>query len=216
MDFEPESVEPRIGRLAEYEIRSKLKEELRFLHWYEPDALIIEELGICEGQARVDIAVLNGSIHGYEIKSPDDSLARLPQQIEFYGFTFDTVTLVYSGRRDEVVAKHIPEWWGMCRAERIEDKCQLLTVRPAVDNPGQHPYHLAQLLWREEVLLILEERELADGIRSKPRTVLWRRLADNIPLPDLKEVVREKLKSRVGWRQHPACSEHAALGCRAL
>lgn len=189
------------GRLAEYEIRHSLTRELAVHHAYEPDALIIEELGVCEGRARIDVAVLNGSIHGYEIKSPDDTLARLPQQIEWYGLTFDKVTIVYSGRKDSSVAEQIPEWWGMCRAELIAGNCELLTIRSAAPNPSQHPFHVSQLLWRDEVLLILEQRELADGIRSKPREVLWRRLSESLPLEDLKEVVRSTLKGRVGWRE---------------
>ena len=31
--------------------------------------LLIHELGVCAGLARVDIALVNGSLHGFEIKS---------------------------------------------------------------------------------------------------------------------------------------------------
>ena len=34
-----------------------------------PGTLIVEELGLCEGAVRIDVAAINGSIHGYEIKS---------------------------------------------------------------------------------------------------------------------------------------------------
>ena len=41
-----------------------------------------------------DIAVINCSIHGYEIKSDLDTLMRLPQQLEFYAMTLQKLTLV--------------------------------------------------------------------------------------------------------------------------
>ena len=190
----------RTRRLTEYEIRRALSDQLEAVHADDPRALIVQELGVCEGRARIDVAVLNGAINGYEIKSPDDTLTRLPQQIEWYGCIFDSVSLVYSGRKDSTVASHIPEWWGMCRAEPEGDRCAIVTVRPAGENPGQSAYHLAQLLWREEALILLEEIGLAAGIRSKPRDVLWHRLADEIPMNELKDLVRGILKARVGWR----------------
>jgi hypothetical protein len=189
-----------MARLTEQEIRRELTSQLHGLHKDEPDTLVLQELGVCEGRARVDVAVLNGSIQGFEIKSPDDSLARLPQQSEWYGRVFDCVTLVYSGRKDSTVISNVPEWWGLCRAESVGGTCVLTEVRRAAQNPDQDPYHLAQLLWREESLVILEERELAKGIRSKPREVLWRRLSEALPIDELKELVRERLKARVGWR----------------
>jgi hypothetical protein len=187
-------------RLTEYEIRHTLTKQLKAAHRDEPDTLVIQELGVCEGRARVDIAVLNGTIHGYEIKSPDDTLARLPQQAQWYGLTFNTVTLVYSGREDAVVQSHIPDWWGMCRAERTSGACELIDVRQPLPNRGQDAYRLAQLLWREEVVELLEQRGLCKGIKSKTRDVLWRRLAESIPLYELNELVRGTLKGRVGWR----------------
>ena len=60
----------------------------------DPQTLIVEELGIRQGAARVDVAVVNGSLHGYEIKSARDTLERLPKQSELYSSVFDTITLV--------------------------------------------------------------------------------------------------------------------------
>jgi len=189
-----------MARLTEYDIRRKLTATLEAEHGNDDNTLVIQELGVCEGRARVDIAVLNGSIQGFEIKSPDDTLARLPKQIEWYGLTFDTVTIVYSGRKDSTVEKAIPNWWGMIRAASLGGACHLFNVRDAKPNPNQNPYHLAQLLWRDEVLIVLDQRELASGIRSKPRDVLWRRLAESVALDELKDIVRLTIKARVGWR----------------
>jgi hypothetical protein len=58
--------------------------------------LIVEEFG-CNA-ARADVAVINGSLHAFEIKSDSDSLERLPGQIEAYRGVFEYVTLI-CGRR---------------------------------------------------------------------------------------------------------------------
>jgi len=37
-----------------------------------PDAILIEELGLCQGLARIDLATVGGVLPGYEIKSNPD------------------------------------------------------------------------------------------------------------------------------------------------
>jgi hypothetical protein len=43
-------------------------------------SLVVEELGLNQGDARIDVAVVNGHLHGYEIKSDRDSLRRFHRQ----------------------------------------------------------------------------------------------------------------------------------------
>ena len=57
-------------------------------------------MGVWSGTVRIDVAVLNGEMCGYEIKSDRDTLERLPFQIEIYSKEFDKLTLVV-GRRHE-------------------------------------------------------------------------------------------------------------------
>ena len=40
----------------------------------DPDCLVVDEFSISLGASRADIAVINGVIHGYELKSEYDSL----------------------------------------------------------------------------------------------------------------------------------------------
>lgn len=63
--------------LCDADIRSVLRSRLSFQHAAEADTVVIEELGLCRGQVRVDVSVVNGLLHGYEIKSDRDSLRRL-------------------------------------------------------------------------------------------------------------------------------------------
>src|SRR3972149_9340893 len=75
-------------------IRSALKEDLRKRHAQDNKLRIIEELGVNHGTARIDIAVVNGIMHGYEIKSDQDTLQRLPEQMNIFNAVFNKVTLV--------------------------------------------------------------------------------------------------------------------------
>ncbi|WP_168198409.1 sce7726 family protein [Crassaminicella thermophila] len=54
----------------------------------DPTTKLIHEMDVCFGTSRIDIAVINGKIHGYEIKSEQDTLDRLPAQIESYNKIF--------------------------------------------------------------------------------------------------------------------------------
>ncbi len=61
--------------MREIDIRLALRAKLEKLHPGESDTLLGQELGLCQGFARVDLAVVNGTVHGYEIKSEQDTLA---------------------------------------------------------------------------------------------------------------------------------------------
>ena len=47
-----------------------------------PNTIVVDELGLSHAKARIDVAVINGCVHGYEIKSSLDTLNRLPAQLE--------------------------------------------------------------------------------------------------------------------------------------
>ena len=51
----------------------------------KPDTLVIDELGLAHASSRIDVAVINGCIHGYEIKSAKDTLDRLTPRSTFTG-----------------------------------------------------------------------------------------------------------------------------------
>lgn len=78
----------------DFMIRSTLQKKLTDEYCTDGDTIIVNELGICQGSARVDMAVVNGSLNGYEIKSDMDTLQRLPIQKEYYSQVFDNMVIV--------------------------------------------------------------------------------------------------------------------------
>ena len=181
-------------------IRFGLRADER-LHPRDPDTRIVEELGLCQGIARVDLAVVNGTIHGYEIKSERDTLARLPGQAEVYNRVLDHVTIVTALTHADDIRAFVPEWWGIWTVLDDQGEVRLEPLRDSARNPEVSAFALAQLLWRDEALQALADRGLAAGMRSKTRQSIWRRLAAELTLEDLGQVVRERIKSRnSAWR----------------
>lgn len=191
--------------MREIDIRRALLAKMQEMHRDESDTLIREEMGLCQGFARVDIAVVNGTIHGYEIKSEQDNLARLSGQAEIYNRALDFVTIVAARIHSDQIRQEqaVPSWWGIWNAARDGDLVRLETLREPSKNPHVDPYALAQLLWRDEALQALADNGLATGMRSKPREVLWRRLASELPIEELGRVVRDRLKHRSSSLRSP-------------
>ncbi|MBT2289492.1 sce7726 family protein [Paenibacillus albidus] len=190
-------------KTRDIDIRASLHSVLREEHKNEPDTLILDELGLCQGDARIDVAVVNGAINGYEIKSESDTLGRLPRQTDAYNRVFDTVTILTASRFIEGIEDIIPEWWGITKAEMDADGIvHFFPYRMPHQNPSIDPTALAQLLWREEALSVLKERGLQKGLLSKPRQLLWNALAEQLELRDLQDEVRKRLKARSRWRVH--------------
>lgn len=185
-------------------LRKFLEKKLETYCVQGSNAKIFEELGVQHGTARIDLAIVNGIMHGYEIKSDRDTLERLPEQIKEFGDVFDELTLVV-GKRYLYKAIHIlPDWWGIIVAKTdVDGQVILQSIREPEKNKEQVGLSIARLLWREEALHMLEERNKAEGLRHKSREFIYERLADEVDTETLMERVSALLVSREGWRSGP-------------
>jgi hypothetical protein len=182
-------------------IRCALKEELQSRHAQDKKVRIIDELGISHGSARIDIAVVNGIMHGYEIKSDQDTLQRLPEQMSIFNAVFDKVTLVVGKSHLYDAIKMIPDWWGIVVAKA--DTNGLVTfnvIREEGKNKDQDMVSIARLLWREEALKVLEESGEARGFYSKPCDSIYEKLSVTLDKNALSAKVRETIFFRPDWR----------------
>jgi hypothetical protein len=190
-----------LSGMRDADVRRVLRDQLTATHGADEGTLLVEELGLCRGSVRADLAVVNGILKGYEIKSERDTLARLGSQASVYSQVFDTVTLVVADRHLAAAEMLVPPWWGIVVASCQETSYVKLTVfREEVLNADVNAHVLVQLLWRDEVLALLGDLIPLKSFRSKPRSHLWQCLADAASLSTLKDAVRECLKSRIGWR----------------
>lgn len=185
------------------DVRAAVLRKVLADHIADPDVLVLEELGLEHGTCRVDIAVVNGSIHGYELKSDSDTLARLPQQIAVYSRALDKATLVVGERHLEHAATFLPEWWGIkVTHSGPRGAVHVSTERSARFNPDVSSFHAAHLLWRDEAVSILEAAGAIKKDLKGSRTQLYALLAQTLSLPQLRFEIRGALKRRTTWRRH--------------
>lgn len=157
-------------------------------------------MGICAGRRRIDVAVINGEISGWEIKSDEDTLTRLAGQVDAYGRVLDRATLVTTPRWEERARQRIPDWWGITVVEETPVAILVHERRQSRDNSRcLDPMSLVQLLWREEALDELRQRGQARGLSAKARHYIWERLAEIVFLDELRALVRVRLKARPAW-----------------
>ena len=194
-------------------IRKVLKCVLEEKHRKDPTVRIIDELGVNHGSARVDIAVVNGVLHGYEIKSDLDTLLRLPAQIEAYNAVFDKVTIVVGIQHIHEALELIPDWWGIGLVKQnSKGNLYLSNIRESDKNPKLDSVAIARLLWRNEALAILESIDAARGVRTKTRSVIYEKLATSLEQSALRKKVREALFFRPNWRVDQKLQINGGLG----
>lgn len=197
--------------MRDHEIRKILHTELLQDFHLDPESLVFDEFGLCTGSTRVDIVVVNGALHGFEIKSDQDTLSRLPTQIELYSRVLDFVTLVVSGSHYKLAVDIIPEWWGVIVITESNVHKPLANItRLATKNPSPDPFSISQLLWRQEALLVLEAHGMSKGLTNKSRKFLWKELTNRLPLDELQWIVRNAIKKRLGWRNPTPNRSHNA------
>jgi len=186
--------------MRDSDIRPVLLQSLHKMYENDSDTLIIEELGLCQGNSRIDVAVVNGVMHGYEIKSERDSLSRLPGQQAIYNKIFDYVTVISSSCHIPIIKQQIPDWWGIYEAITSENGLILKNIRPCKRNIKTEAKALVQLLWRDEALDILKKRNLHKGLSSKTREIIWSHIVKYLSINKIRLEVRKKFKIRKHWR----------------
>lgn len=187
--------------LADADIRPALRAWLHARYAGTPDTVVLDELGICRGQVRIDLAVVNGLVHGYEIKSDRDTLGRLAAQVDLYSRVLDRATLVLGESHLENALSAVPRWWGVIQVQRRRGRTRFIVQRRASPNPQRDPKALVEFLWREDALALLEQRGAASGVRSKTRLAMWERICDVCDVEQIAAAVRMRLKSRKDLRE---------------
>lgn len=170
----------------------------------EENTILVEEFGTHFGSARIDIAVVNGSLWGYEIKSAHDRLHRLARQVDAFSEVFDYASVVAADRHFEACMTLVPSWWGVIEATPSRVATRLTERRRPRRNQNLSPVAVARLLWRDELLSALETLEADRGVRSANRPVLAERLAQELCLDDLRSTVRQVIRARRQWRADEA------------
>ncbi|VTZ52531.1 putative phage-related protein [Methylocella tundrae] len=170
-----------------------------------PDTLVIDELGLAHARSRIDVAVINGCIHGYEIKSAKDNLDRFATQIDIYRQTLQKLTLVAAPKHVAAIMSHAPEWCGVIAAEQgPRGGINFQVLRNAAANPEIDPVMMAHLLWRDEVIQLLGQAGYAAKDLRRPRKQLYEMLCEAMTLREITASIRAFMVRRHAWRDRPA------------
>ena len=182
----------------DYQLRALLKGHLS-ARVTEED-LVVDEFFLAYGAVRADLALINGHLEGFEIKAGKDTLDRLAYQVEAYAKVFEFSWVVTTPAHLGNVRALVPRRWGLLVASADEDRTSLRQVRKAQRNGLLDASHLVRLLWRDEVMVKLDELGLSKGLKSKPKLALYAALAQAMPVRSLADYVRGCLKRRATWR----------------
>jgi hypothetical protein len=171
----------------------------------QPDTLVIDELGLAHAKSRIDIAVINGCIHGYEIKSSKDTLDRLGLQLEIYRRTLQKLTIVAAPKHIKGVLAKAPSWCGVIAVDRgSRGAIKFDVLRSSATNPDIEPVMMAHLLWRDEVVELLLQLGCVSKELRRPRGQLYELLCEAMTVREITTSIRRVMACRQAWRGHSA------------
>ena len=180
--------------VRDVEIRALLRRRLEQRYRSDPETIVLDEFSLYA--ARIDLAVVNGKLHGFEIKSDADILQRLDVQVPAYNAVFDQVTAVVAERHLSKVVELVPHWWAIYVPVGCTLHLKLRRVRGAKENPYRDAMQLARLLWRSEALSALRGIDKHYGLCKASADQVRHCLVSQLSLAKLAAVVRCAIRQR--------------------
>lgn len=201
--------------MRDSDIRASLHRKTLRRYHRASETLVIDELGLKHGSCRADIAIVNGRLVGYEIKSDKDSLSRLKSQIAVYDAIFDSITIVVGPRHRSLICRRVPRHWGVVvAAVGRRGGIYFETKRRARANPRVDLLAVTQLLWRSEALEMVRYMKTGPESSRFGRKQLYKFLVKNVPAAKLRQEVRICLRKRSNWRGRKRPSRYDDLSQR--
>jgi hypothetical protein len=185
--------------LSDKDIRTKLNEELRA--FAPKKSVIINEYGVWNN--RIDVALIENCLVGYEIKSDKDTLIRLPQQVDLYNKVFDYVSIVCTEKYITRIMLSVPAWYGIIEVYQDFVEICLKTIRTPIRNPNLNAEYLAGLLWRDESLVLLDKYSSEHGLKNKRKDLMHDKLCSLLSIRELHKEVINTLKQRDWSGRYP-------------
>jgi hypothetical protein len=200
---QPDSPKIAPDDVTEQAIRRSVKARLPRLLQSLSRAFLVEEMEVCSGRARIDLAVIGDRLIGIEIKGPRDSVTRLPDQAKAYSQCFDHVVLIVHESLAAKARPLIPNWWGLIAGRKVDGRIRYRVVRRLRTNPSLNLEKVLSLLWRNEIDALLSDLL---GSNSRPRATkksIRAELLAQVDPPILHQASLRKLRERTAWRGVP-------------
>lgn len=158
------------------------------------NAVIINEMVVANWSRRADIAVANGRLYGFEIKSEADSLRRLSGQIDTFSQYFDKVTIVAASKFIREIVNSYPDSIGVLEVYRDAAGLKIRQVRSGRINEIKDHSVIAGHLTKNEIETYLRVREVSSFV-TRNRSELEKFFAKT-PLKSAKQYLLDSLKKR--------------------
>lgn len=165
-----------------------------FLEEYYGKVRILEEKRM--GRSRADVVmILSDAVCGIEIKSDADTYARLSRQVRDYDQYCDCNYIVAGTRHAHHVAEHVPKWWGIITVELEEGKPDFYMLRKPQQNPKVDWQKKMSLLWRPELVHILELNQMP-RYKEKSKQFVIEKILLKVPKDKLYLQISQELFER--------------------
>lgn len=186
--------------MRDADVRRALVSHLYRKYKGRADCAVVEELDVWHGTTRIDVAVINGALIGYEIKSERDTLSRLEFQSHVYSLVFDKVTLIAADKHLREAQKIVPDWWGLKSPRENRGDVTIPTIRSARRNRDKDLKVALCFLNKHECISILDRHLSSRGLRATKLKYIHEYLASNVPNSVIQTEIRECLRSKTKSR----------------
>ena len=186
--------------MSDAKIRTDIRALLPRVFRNADEALLVEEMEICSGKARADMAIISKQLIGVEIKGSKDTLRRLPNQIDQYSRCFDQVVLVVHESHANKAIQLVPNWWGIVVNSDEKNKMPYSIKRRPELNDNFELESFLMLLWKPELEVLCSKLLNWRPAQRNSKQNLRERLISNAINSQLKEAALGMLRIRKEWR----------------
>lgn len=184
-----------MSNTKDIDIRIPLLKWLDDLYLYDDDTRIIEEMKVPRPAARVDVAVVNGELSGYEIKSDADTLFRLGSQIGAFTNVFDKINIVTTKKHLKKARKKIPNFWGIIIYECLDGESKFVVKRQAKKNTKVNLESLLYTLNKRELRNVSQQLSIKSSIALHKEEMV-ESIISNASLKQVKNKTKHELRNR--------------------
>ncbi len=158
------------------------------------NATIINEMVVANWSRRADLAIANGHLQAFEIKSDFDSLKRLDGQLEIFTARFEKVTVVCAPKFTYEVKKKVTPEVGVIEYLHDSKGIRFKIVQRGRTSPISNKKIYINFLLKKELQLLLFENKIKFFSESG-RSIL-EKMAENISFSKIRLFVLNAIKKR--------------------
>lgn len=158
------------------------------------DAVLVNEMVVANWSRRADLAVANGKLHAFEIKSDLDTLRRLEAQVDTYLSRFDKVTVVTTHRYLSAVKAMLPTEVEIWEVTLNQGTTSIRIARRGRTIEIKNKRLLCGFLHKPEMVKLLRSHGIKESSDS-PREVLIETI-ESLSVGKVREFVISSIKAR--------------------